>query len=108
MPFQRAFWHSGLTYQHICFMCDTVVQYTDYQLDFRPWFPDGFVYCPRCNTPLRHSEQLAINPPVVTPPPSVETPPSSEKASLPPFCSQCGKQFRDGDAFCSGCGTKRG
>ena len=56
MAFKRALWHSGLTYQQTCYHCRAVVRYTDYQLDFRPWYPDGFVYCPRCKGPLRHNE----------------------------------------------------
>ena len=62
MAFKRALWHSGLTYQQTCYHCRALVRYTDYQLDFRPWYPDGFVYCPRCKGPLRHNELYAINP----------------------------------------------
>ena len=61
MAFQRALWHSGLTYQQICCNCHTLVRYMDDKLDFRPWYPDGFVYCPKCRNPLRHSETFAIN-----------------------------------------------
>jgi predicted amidophosphoribosyltransferase len=61
MAFQRALWHSGLTYQQICFNCHALVQYTDHNLDFRAWYPDGFVYCPKCREPLRHSETFAID-----------------------------------------------
>ena len=49
MAFKRALWHSGLTYQQTCYHCRTLVRYTDYNLDFRPWYPDGFVYCPNCS-----------------------------------------------------------
>ena len=62
MAFKRALWSSGYTYRITCPNCRTVTDYTDRQLDFRPWFPDGFVYCPRCRKPLRHSEIYAINP----------------------------------------------
>ena len=61
MGYKRAEWHSGLTYQQTCENCKTIVQYTDYSLDFRPWYADGFVYCPRCRTPMRHNEQYAID-----------------------------------------------
>lgn len=44
-----------------CYHCRNVVRYTDYNLDFRPWYPDGFVYCPRCKGTLRHNEMYAIN-----------------------------------------------
>lgn len=62
MAFKRALWTSGYTYRITCPNCRTVTDYTDRQLDFRPWFPDGFVYCPRCRKPLRHNEIYAINP----------------------------------------------
>ena len=61
MGFQRAQWHSGLTYQQTCPTCKTVLQYTDYSLDFRPWYADGFVDCPKCKTHLRHNESYAID-----------------------------------------------
>ena len=61
--FKRAEWHSGLTYRQTCRECNTVVEYTDHKLGFRPWFPDGFVYCPKCETPLRHNEEYAIDGP---------------------------------------------
>ncbi len=113
MGFKRAEWHSGLTYQQTCRECRTLVQYTDYLLDFRPWYADGFVYCPRCRTPLRHSEQYAIDGPmpsqvVVTPPPVSTQETAVAGGELPTFCTKCGKKFNDGDAFCGGCGAKRG
>ncbi|MBQ3574077.1 MAG: hypothetical protein IJA26_00270 [Clostridia bacterium] len=102
---------------------------------FRPWYPDGFVYCPTCKKPLRHNENYAIDadpaplpefapqPPAApasfteTPAPRVEfapQPPMAPSASTETnsiesiaFCSQCGKAFREGDKFCSGCGSKR-
>ena len=61
MAFKRALWHSGLTYKLTCNKCQTVIQYTDDKLDFRPWYADGFVYCPKCRTPLRHNESFAID-----------------------------------------------
>lgn len=61
MGYQRAQWHSGLTYRQQCRECRTVFKYTDEILGFRPWFPDGFVYCPKCNTPNRHNESYAID-----------------------------------------------
>ena len=130
MGYKRANWHSGLTYQQICGACRQMVRYTDHALDFRPWYPDGFVYCPRCKSPIRHDEIFAIdgNKPeaataVATPAPEetkavetkVEAPkteapkteaPASE-GERPRFCSGCGKKFSDTDNFCSGCGKKR-
>ncbi len=102
--FKRAEWHSGLTYKQTCNDCHTTVTYTDRILDFRPWYPDGFVYCPRCKTPLRHSERFAIdaNQPIVGI--TQEKPATSGLAA---FCPACGKKFFETDVFCSGCGAKR-
>lgn len=101
MAFKRALWHSGLTYQQTCYHCRSLVRYTDYDLDFRPWYPDGFVYCPRCKGPLRHNEIYAIKEdgsPVYP-----QTGPRSGNG----FCTQCGKSVVYGvDRFCSGCGKK--
>ena len=107
MAFKRALWHSGLTYQQTCYHCRAVVRYNDYQLDFRPWYPDGFVYCPRCRGPLRHNELYAINPdgsPYYQQP--VAQPAPKPAANLSP-CPNCGKPVALGvDHFCSGCGQK--
>ncbi|MBQ7810704.1 MAG: zinc ribbon domain-containing protein [Clostridia bacterium] len=100
MSFQRATWHSGLTYQQTCRKCYTVVRYKDNVLDFRPWYADGFVYCPKCHAPLRHNEAYAIDRP--------QGPPAaSAKAELANFCPKCGKAFEAQDNFCVACGTKR-
>lgn len=104
--FKRAEWHSGLTYRQTCETCKSIVEYTDDKLDFRPWYADGFVYCPVCNTPLRHRETYAIdgdNKPTVV---SVETA-STQDGKKAAFCSKCGNKFDDGDRFCSNCGKKR-
>ena len=77
MSYQRVTWHSGLTYRAVCPNCRNYTTYTDYQLGFRAWFPDGFVYCGVCRRPIRHHENNAINPdgspyfpfPIRTPPP---------------------------------------
>ena len=132
MGFKRAEWHSGLTYQQTCETCKTVLQYTDYSLDFRPWYADGFVYCPKCKTPLRHNEKYALSneqpAPAPTPAPEAEKPAytvtPSEQASTAPapvaepapapaapalaaFCTGCGYKYADSDRFCPMCGTKR-
>ena len=62
MAFKRALWTSGYTYIAPCPYCGTTIQYVDRQLDFRPWYPNGFIYCPRCRKPLRHSEIYAVHP----------------------------------------------
>ena len=108
MAFKRAQWHSGLTYKQTCDECGTIVQYTDELLDFRPWFADGFVYCPKCKKPLRHRETYAIEGDKAEQEVQILTKPVDEKTpSGEGFCTQCGKQFRAGDCFCSGCGKKR-
>ena len=123
MGLKRAEWHSGLTYQQTCESCKTILQYTDYSLDFRPWYADGFVYCPKCKTPLRHNENYALgnnNQPQVVPAPVPMPEQPAYEASLsqqttapapaaaPAFCTNCGNRFSDNDRFCAQCGTKRG
>jgi len=98
--FKRANWHSGLTYEQTCDSCKTVVRYTDHKLDFRPWYADGFVYCPKCEKPLRHRETYAIDKNDIT----------QESTTIPlnvAFCGNCGNKFGDNDLFCSKCGNKR-
>ena len=130
MGFQRAQWHSGLTYQQTCTTCKTVLQYTDYSLDFRPWYADGYVDCPKCKSHLRHNENYAIGTPS-SQPQTVDEPvqeqPVQEQpaymvdledqvsaaapeapAGLPAFCAQCGNKFGENDRFCAQCGSKRG
>ena len=111
MGFKRAEWHSGLTYRQTCRECKATIEYTDEILDFRPWFADGFVYCPQCNTPLRHSENYAINNPHI---PNISY--ANNQATQPQqtiyggkakFCTKCGYPFGDIDLFCSQCGNKR-
>ena len=100
MGYQRAEWHSGLTYRQTCEQCHTVVQYQDDKLGFRPWFADGFVYCPTCKKPLRHHEKYAIDGP------DRESKPSTAETAAT-FCTQCGRAFGPSDRFCGGCGAKR-
>ncbi len=130
MAYKRAQWHSGLTYQQTCSGCQALVRYTDASLDFRPWFADGFVYCPRCKHPLRHNECYAIDengnyinpqpvpaqqvaPQPVAPqqyapqqyaPPQPVAPPAAPQTVV---CKACGHQLADSDIFCSQCGTKK-
>ena len=99
--FKRAEWKSGLTYRQTCDQCNTVITYTDDILDFRPWFADGFIYCPKCQKPLRHRETFAINGSF-----TVETAPAGNTEGAA-FCSQCGHSFNATDRFCAQCGAKR-
>ncbi len=101
--FKRAEWRSGLTYQNTCPQCRTVVRYTDDLLDFRPWYPDGFVYCPKCQKPLRHNENLAIDPATGAPIYAQ----SQSQGGTNAFCTKCGNKFEEADAFCGSCGAKR-
>ena len=108
MGYKRRNWRSGLTYLQTCPMCHTRSVYRDDSLDFRPWFPDGFVYCPTCKKPLRHNEKYAIGPdgnPLMQP--QVIYPPNFTPNAPAQYCSVCGRMFNPGDNFCSGCGTKR-
>jgi len=106
MAFQRANWHSGLTYQQTCENCKTTFRYTDYSLDFRPWFPDGYVDCPRCGSHTRHNERFAIDSPNAAVNPQ-EVPADDVAAGRAAFCVSCGKAFGEKDCFCSQCGAKR-
>ena len=110
MGYQRANWHSGLTYRQTCEQCKTVVQYQDDILDFRPWFADGFVYCPTCKKPLRHNENYAINrpsePQMNAPCPQMSEEQTTESGRAV-FCTKCGKAFGTADNFCANCGAKR-
>ena len=100
MGFRRAEWHSGLTYQQTCEECKTVVKYKDDSLDFRPWFADGFIYCPTCKKPLRHKEEYAIDKKEDVVVVKDLTTPEVEK-----YCSQCGHKVKSTDNFCSNCGN---
>ncbi len=101
MAFERANWHSGLTYKQTCSSCRAIVMYKDDALDFRPWYADGFVSCPRCGSALRHSEAFAVGRTQIVGQAAEST---QRKAS---FCTNCGKAFAENDVFCSGCGKKR-
>ena len=106
MGYQRANWHSGLTYRQICETCKATVTYTDHELDFRPWYADGFVDCQICGSHLRHNEKYAL--PVIGVP-NVAAPQQAPvgTTSAPLFCHNCGTKFGEGHRFCAKCGTKR-
>ena len=108
MAFKRALWHSGLNYRQTCTTCHSIVNYTDYSLDFRPWYPNGFVYCPKCRTPLRHNENYAVNPdgtPVYNQSVAAATGGNEINENVA-YCSKCGKSYLKGQGkFCTKCGS---
>ena len=110
MGFKRAQWHSGLTYRQACSSCRALIEYTDEVLDFRPWYADGFVYCPQCRTPLRHSENYAVakpDNPVVRLVKDERQMHFGATVGVAKFCNACGRPFAVTDHFCSRCGKKR-
>ncbi|MFA6619658.1 MAG: hypothetical protein WCS90_00790 [Bacilli bacterium] len=53
------------TYTHFkikCEYCGCVFEYDSEDLGYRPWYPKGFVYCPKCGKPLRHNPQRNVYP----------------------------------------------
>lgn len=106
MGYQRAKWHSGLTYQRLCETCKKMVVYTDYNLDFRPWYADGYVDCPTCGSHLRHDEKYArYDLAKVKGEPAQKAAEGEIFSAL--FCHNCGNKFGEGHRFCHQCGTKR-
>ncbi len=135
MTYKRQLWTSGYEYRARCPYCGVNLSYTDRQLGYRSWFPNGFVYCPGCRHPIRHNEMFAVHPdgsPVFRTQeeanqsiydgynralglPATSAAPYASAASSPApggaedtaFCRKCGRQYRKGyDVFCSGCGDK--
>ena len=96
--FKRANWRSGLTYRQTCPLCNTTVTYQDDKLGFRPWYPDGFIYCPTCEKPLRHRESYSLD---ANPGKEVDLTKPTNK-----FCQSCGEELRDGAGYCTKCGNK--
>lgn len=37
-----------------CEYCGTEFDYEQEDIGYRIWYPHGFVYCPKCQKPLRH------------------------------------------------------
>ena len=121
MSYKRAMWTSGYTYHVRCPNCGTEFNYTDRDLGYRAWFPNGFVYCQGCSKPIRHTEFYAVNPDGT---PVFKTPAEADQSvytgfmramgqspippgGAAPCCSQCGRAYRPGiDHFCSSCGNK--
>ena len=60
------------TFRCRCDSCYFEFDYHTYDLGHRTWYPQGFVYCPRCQKPQRHKleyEVLTNVQPVVPPAP---------------------------------------
>lgn len=43
-----------------CEYCLCVFEYKTKHLGYRPWYPNGFVYCPNCKKPLRHHTEYEV------------------------------------------------
>ena len=138
MSYKRQLWTSGYEYRVRCPRCGTNMSYTDRQLGYRSWYPNGFIYCAACRTPIRHNEIFAVHPdgtPVYKtvaeanaavvagyhaalgiPQPNVANPvyyaPAGQGAAPVEgfsFCPRCGARYETGKInFCSNCGTKLG
>lgn len=135
MSYKRQLWTSGYEYHIRCPYCGTNFKYSDKQLGYRSWYPNGFVYCTKCRKPLRHNEIYAVNPdgtpvyssleeanqainigylratghpvPVATPKTAKADNPSANVTSDVAYCPECGRKYIKGaDKFCSGCGKK--
>ena len=131
MSYKRALWSSGYTYRIRCPYCGTQISYTDKNLGYRAWYPNGFVYCPTCQKPLRHNEIYAVdangNPVYKTEEEANQAihigymramgyPADQQTFSTPAgnaasddvlYCVKCGRPYHPGsDRFCSGCGNK--
>lgn len=102
MGYSREKWHSGLTYRRTCDQCKITFEYDDHKLDFRPWFADGFVYCPRCEKPLRHNENYAIK----VDDAKQEVIDATNQTSILQFCRKCGYKIPYDSKFCPECGEK--
>ncbi len=43
-----------------CSKCSCVFEYRRHNLGRRAWFPNGFVYCPKCRYPIRHRLEYEV------------------------------------------------
>ena len=48
------------TFHCKCEYCYYEFNYHTYDLGHRAWYPHGFVYCPRCQKPLRHKLEYEV------------------------------------------------
>ena len=50
------------TFHCTCEYCYYGFDYHNFDLGHRTWYPHGFVYCPRCQKPLRHKIENEVLP----------------------------------------------
>ena len=68
------------TFHCKCEYCYYEFDYHAYDLGHRAWYPHGFIYCPRCQKPLRHKLEYEVltktapSQPAVTVAPAQPTP----------------------------------
>ena len=48
------------TFHCRCEYCYFEFNYHTYDLGHRAWYPHGFIYCPRCNKPIRHRLEFEV------------------------------------------------
>ena len=58
------------TFHCKCEYCYYEFDYHTYDLGHRAWYPHGFVYCPRCQRPLRHKLEYEVKDSAETPRPA--------------------------------------
>lgn len=71
------------TFHCKCEYCYYEFDYHTYDLGHRAWYPHGFVYCPRCQRPLRHKLEYEVKTsdvPAVIPAPAPAASADSEPA----------------------------
>lgn len=71
------------TFHCRCEYCYYEFDYHTYDLGHRAWYPHGFVYCPRCQKPLRHKLEYEVLTNVVPAQPAAPAVPAQPTA-VPP------------------------
>ena len=72
------------TFHCRCEYCYYEFDYHTYDLGHRAWYPHGFVYCPRCQKPLRHKLEYEVLTSVAPAQPAVPAAPASPAATVAP------------------------
>lgn len=76
------------TFHCKCEYCYYEFNYHTYDLGHRAWYPHGFVYCPRCQKPLRHKLEYEVLTNVVPAQPVAPVAPASPVVSSDPVAAQ--------------------